>query len=176
MLSKSNFTTRLFSTTGAAPNTVEPASCNCSCSCHNTNNDNMKKATRNTKNSLTPPRRWLERICGRPSLSSTSSPSSSTSSSHTLSPSTEERKQSLLRDYQQLHATVQEELAYAIESQGSIYYEGDLITAKRALAAYIDCYEELVQLTRGPELLSLHIEWEASRKDLYEKLKKLPVP
>ncbi|KAI9270435.1 hypothetical protein BDA99DRAFT_569786 [Phascolomyces articulosus] len=178
MLSKSNF--RLFSTTGTSSpptNTVQPSpnnNCHCTCNCH-INNDNSKEksinnkkvAARNAKNSLTPPRRWLERICRRPSLSSSSS-------EEPPSPTTEERTRSLLHDFQQLYQTVQEEIAYATESQGSIYYEDDLITAKRALGDWLDCYDELVHIMKGPELLSLHIEWEASRNELNEKLKKLP--
>ncbi|KAI7855175.1 hypothetical protein BDC45DRAFT_605234 [Circinella umbellata] len=175
MLSKSNF--RLFSTTTGAPtvanNTVEPVAscCNCTCGCHS----NTKKTTKNTKNSLTPPRRWLERICRRPSLSS-SSISCADEQQPPRSPTTEERTKSLLRDFEQLYETVKEELAYATESQGSIYYEDDLLTAKRVLGDWLDCYDELVQIMKGPELFALHVEWETSRNYIYDQLKKLPLP
>ncbi|KAI8150147.1 hypothetical protein BJV82DRAFT_662238 [Fennellomyces sp. T-0311] len=156
MPSKANFS-RLFS-----PATDEPT---CRCCCHT-----APKKTRNAKNSLTPPRRWLERICRRPSLASSESSESS------IDELVSERKTSLLRDFKQLYQTVEEELDYATESQGSIYYEDDLATAKRALGKWLDCYEELIQTMQGPELLSLHIEWETSRNKLYERLKRLPLP
>ena len=109
MLSKSNF--RLFSTTtgttAGTNHSVEPVTscCNCTCGCHSS----TKKATKSTKNSLTPPRRWLERICRRPSLSS-SSISSADEQQPPRSPTTEERTKSLLRDFEQLYETVKEEV------------------------------------------------------------------
>ncbi|CDS09985.1 hypothetical protein LRAMOSA02662 [Lichtheimia ramosa] len=135
----------------------------CVCHCHYSSTISAtlhQNATTTRKaNALTPPRRWFNKIRRRPSIEQQ-----------------EHRKREMLFQFHHLYHTVQEELLYATESQGSVYYEGDLVAAKEALDAWIDHYQILSRHLDPKELATLHEQWEDTRKELQESLDKLPSP
>ncbi|KAJ8663279.1 hypothetical protein O0I10_000517 [Lichtheimia ornata] len=137
----------------------------CVCHCHYSptpNATSLHNATttiQKPNSTLTPPRRWFDKIRRRPSIEQQ-----------------ERRKREMLLQFHHLYHTVQEELLYATESQGSVYYEGDLMAAKEALDAWVHHYQILSRHLDPKELRTLHEQWEDTRKELQESLDKLPSP
>jgi hypothetical protein len=66
-------------------------------------------------------------------------------------------------------------MAYAIESQGSIYYNGDLITATEAVDNCLDRFRHLMQtLNNQDRSHRFQDEWTDTLFELRSKLDSLP--
>ncbi|KAI7878176.1 hypothetical protein K492DRAFT_209136 [Lichtheimia hyalospora FSU 10163] len=138
----------------------------CVCHCHSSPATNATAhpiiattTTTRKHHTLTPPRRWFDKIRRRPSIEQQ-----------------ERRKREMLFQLHHLYHTVQEELLYATESQGSVYYEGDLVAAKEALDAWVHHYQTLSRQLDPKELTTLNEQWEGTRQELQDHLNKLPSP
>lgn len=65
-------------------------------------------------------------------------------------------------------------MAYAIESQGSIYYNGDLLTATEAVDACLDCFRHLMQTLNSDRSHRFQEEWTDTLFELRSRLDSLP--
>ncbi|KAL1932092.1 hypothetical protein VTP01DRAFT_9148 [Rhizomucor pusillus] len=105
-------------------------------------------------------KRWLARIRRRHTLASMQAE--------------KERKNSMVHDYERLYHVIEEELIYAVESQGSIYYADDFRAVQDALNAWLERYNDLTRILTKSELATLDAQWEATRMDLQCRLDTLP--
>lgn len=67
-------------------------------------------------------------------------------------------------------------MAYAIESQGSIYYRGDLLTATEAVDACLDHFRHLMQTLNTDRSHTFQREWTDVLFELRSRLDSLPFP
>ncbi|KAG2204648.1 hypothetical protein INT47_011943, partial [Mucor saturninus] len=133
----------------------------CTCNCHE-----------DTSTIIFTPTRWFPRIKRRSSSSSTCttvSYESRVSSEYSLDA---EEKQIL--EFEQLYSLAVDEMAYAIESQGSIYYSGDLITATEAVDACLDRFRHLMQTLHPDRSHRFQEEWTDALFELRSRLDALP--
>jgi hypothetical protein len=65
-------------------------------------------------------------------------------------------------------------MAYAIESQGSIYYDGDLITATEAVDSCLDQFKNLMQTLNSDRSHRFQQEWTETLFELRSRLESLP--
>lgn len=63
---------------------------------------------------------------------------------------------------------------YAIESQGSIYYHGDLVTATEAVDNCLDKFQYLLQILHSDRSYKFQQEWTNILFDLRSRLDSLP--
>ncbi|KAI9318457.1 hypothetical protein BX666DRAFT_1876674 [Dichotomocladium elegans] len=147
------------------------------CSCHSHRGAAVSRTTpseiadKQLQRQRTPPRRWLERVLRGGRLAAHEDSFFETRQEQ------QDRYYSLLDEYHRLFKLVEEELSYATETQGSIYYEGDLAAAKNALEQWLDCYDALVSIMLDrSELEALVKGCERAKQTFYDKLKHLPLP
>jgi hypothetical protein len=65
-------------------------------------------------------------------------------------------------------------MAYAIESQGSIYYSGDLITTTEAVNNCLDRFQQLMQTLHSDRSHKFQQEWTDILFELRSRLDSLP--
>ncbi|KAI8138892.1 hypothetical protein BJV82DRAFT_629186 [Fennellomyces sp. T-0311] len=118
----------------------------CSCSCHH-----------DAKSFSAP--RWFSRIRRR----------SSTSSEQTYVSYEEE-----LSELVQAYEFAEDELAYAIESQGSIYFEGDRETALEAFEVCVDRFQDLLARLSKADAIKLGAQYSGAIASLHARLIALP--
>ncbi|KAG1442474.1 hypothetical protein G6F56_011050 [Rhizopus delemar] len=68
-----------------------------------------------------------------------------------------------------------EELNYAIESQGSIYYQGDLLATEEAVHHCLDQFHDLLRLLQPRSAQYLQHRWSEALYQLQSRLSSLPV-
>ncbi|KAG1445988.1 hypothetical protein G6F56_009721 [Rhizopus delemar] len=69
-----------------------------------------------------------------------------------------------------------EELVYAVESQGSIYYKGDYTTASEAIHHCIDQFHHLLQSLEPENSQTFQHIWSEPLFQLRSRLDALPLP
>ncbi|KAI7906428.1 uncharacterized protein BX663DRAFT_548611 [Cokeromyces recurvatus] len=79
-----------------------------------------------------------------------------------------------VNEFQHLYRLAVDEMAYAIESQGSIYYSGDLISATDAVNNCLDRFQRLMQILNSDKSHKLQQEWTDILFELRSKLDSLP--
>ncbi|KAI7849431.1 hypothetical protein BDC45DRAFT_540152 [Circinella umbellata] len=121
----------------------------CSCSCH----------TDNTKSFSAP--RWLSRRIRR---------RSSTCSEQSYVVSYEEELNELIQAYE----FAEDELAYAIDSQGSVYFDNDRETAEEAIEVCVDRYNFLLSRLSKAETIKLNAQYYGAIASLHVRLSALP--
>ena len=72
------------------------------------------------------------------------------------------------------HQILVEELAFATESQGSIYYGGDWLAAKEAMEICVARHQQLLDIPSYSHLIPNH--WPDTLARLQEQLDSLPLP
>lgn len=115
--------------------------------------------------------KWLNRIRRRSSSSTTShhvEQQNATAPEHTIS--FEEEIQQLAHAYE----FALDELAYAVESQGSIYYDGDRETAQEAFDSCIDRYLYLMERLSEADCVKLDALYRRELESLNTRLAELP--
>lgn len=131
------------------------------------------------------PSTWFPRIRCRSTSSASSTFSMVFSNSTTTNtscedeyyqqPSTPVLLESLSSELEDLYKTAQEELDYAVESQGSIYYEGDRCTAQQAVDLCTIKYQEAMHLFNNTtNAIKFKFRWESDLYQLSCKLNTLP--
>ncbi|KAI9254448.1 hypothetical protein BDA99DRAFT_518434 [Phascolomyces articulosus] len=123
----------------------------CSCSCH----------TEATKSFSAP--RWLSRRIRRRS-------STSSASEQTFIISYEEELNELIQAYE----FAEDELAYAIDSQGSVYFDNDRETAEEAIDVCVDRFNFLLSRLSKAESIKLNAQYAGAIASLHERLNALP--
>ncbi|KAI8970138.1 hypothetical protein BDF20DRAFT_838526 [Mycotypha africana] len=141
--------------------------CCCTCGCHTPapiNTAIAQEQSQNSSNIILSPTRWFPRIRRRSSSSSSSASSveslTSYFSSNTYGNKDEETLSNVTRlsaeldavdheikqlnEFQDMYKLAVDEIAYATESQGSIYYNGDLLTATEAVNACLDKFRNIL--------------------------------
>ncbi|CDH53621.1 predicted protein [Lichtheimia corymbifera JMRC:FSU:9682] len=113
--------------------------------------------------------KWLNRIRRRSSSSTTSHvEQQNATTEHTIS--FEEEIQQLAHAYE----FALDELAYAVESQGSIYYDGDRETAQEAFDSCIDRYLYLMERLSEADCVKLDALYRRELESLNTRLAELP--
>ncbi|GAA5810019.1 hypothetical protein MFLAVUS_003434 [Mucor flavus] len=136
-----------------------------SCHCHCHHEDSI----------LFTPTRWFPRIRRRSSSSSSVSSIEDHPNKHHIS--TEYiLQQKHIEEFENLYSLAVDEMAYAIESQGSIYYSGDLLTATEAVDACLDRFRHLMQTLSIDRSHTFQKEWTDILFELRSRLDSLPFP
>ncbi|KAI8394057.1 uncharacterized protein BYT42DRAFT_542227 [Radiomyces spectabilis] len=128
----------------------------CSCGCH-------PNYHHNPITTFSPPK-WFPLIRRRSSASSTSSAEVSMHD-----------KESLYDELRNLFRLAEDEMAYAIESQGSIYYNGDLCSAREAVSSCLSQYHRLHDRLNKVDSLELDSQWADTLVQLRMRLDALPL-
>ncbi|KAI9491854.1 hypothetical protein BDB00DRAFT_789177 [Zychaea mexicana] len=121
----------------------------CSCSCHN-----------NDAKSFSAPARWLSKRIRR---------RSSTSSEQSYVSYEEE-----LTELMQAYEFAEDELAYAIDSQGSVYFDNDRETAEEAIDACVDRFHFLLSRLSKADSIKLETQYAGAIASLHARLNSLP--
>lgn len=121
--------------------------------------------------------RWFPRIRRRSSSSSSSSSAvsynrrASADSIHTT-----ELEDRHVNEFIKTYEFAVDEVNYAIESQGSIYYDGDLSTATEAVDTCLDNFRELMQIINRDRSHEIQQKWTDTLFALRARLDDLPPP
>lgn len=150
--------------------------------------DNNKRSSCHSSDSSSKkfkPTSWFTHIRNRSTSSSVSFSTSPTSYSNNYSTEAEDSDSyyqtshslfdSLSTELGDLYVTAKEELFYASESYGSIYYEGDKTTAENAYNTCEAKYKQIIHLLEGTtNAIKFKFQWEADIYQLGLKLNDLP--
>ncbi|KAI8059083.1 uncharacterized protein B0P05DRAFT_517208 [Gilbertella persicaria] len=143
----------------------------CNCGCH-------FEQENNTSNSIIKsPTRWFPRIRRRSSSSSSLSfydslSANSPRESNEYHINVEEEKQ--IEEFGEMYKFAVDEMEYAIESQGSIYYKGDLLATIEAVDACLKRFQSLMQTLQSDRSHQFQEKWTDILFDLRSRLDALP--
>ncbi|KAI9027625.1 hypothetical protein CLU79DRAFT_587392 [Phycomyces nitens] len=129
----------------------------CSCGCHQIS-------------STFTPSRWFPRIRRR-----SSSASEETRPQTYYSVAEKEQLSRLYTEFKDYHLLAEDEMSYAIESRGSIYYHGDLLAAQEAVDICLGHYQHLLGRLDSTDSAQLHARWSKSLTSLRTRLGDLPM-
>ncbi|KAI9486018.1 MAG: hypothetical protein EXX96DRAFT_474217 [Benjaminiella poitrasii] len=144
---------------------------------HETTTTTSSSSSTTTTAATTPITRWFPRIRRRSSSATTSSTLSNNSFYEYNNKYTEDTlmvEDKQIDEFQHLYRLGVDEIAYAIESQGSIYYSGDLISATEAVNNCLDRFQQLMQTLNSERSHKLQQEWTEILFELRSKLDSLP--
>ncbi|OBZ88765.1 hypothetical protein A0J61_03183 [Choanephora cucurbitarum] len=149
-----------------------PPFLSCTCACHF---ESSSSSSSTSSSIIKSPTRWFPRIRRRSSSSFFFSDFSSNSSrrdSNDDNGDIDNDKQ--LDDFEALYKLALDEMDYAIEFQGSIYYNGDLITATEAVDSCLERYKALIHTLPSDRSRQFREKWTDVLFDLRSRLDSLP--
>ncbi|KAL0075331.1 hypothetical protein J3Q64DRAFT_1776020 [Phycomyces blakesleeanus] len=144
----------------------------CTCGCHQ---------SISASNTFTPSR-WFPRIRRRSSSASEETRSRSRSQAQAQTQmqtqytvAEQEQLSRLYTEFKEYHTLAEDEMGYAVESRGSIYYRGDLLAAQEAVEICLGHYQQLTSLLDSVTSAQLNARWSKSLSHLRTRLDGLPM-
>ncbi|KAI8980955.1 hypothetical protein BDB01DRAFT_851375 [Pilobolus umbonatus] len=120
------------------------------------------------------PTSFYRKLFRRSSTTSTTSNSSQTSYNIKRQSSVCEIERALVKKFVRSYQYAVDEMAYAIESQGSIYYNGDYDTATEAIDICFNLFEQVMKTLNPKKAYRFKQEWDFTMSELQSRLKSLP--
>ncbi|KAI7871477.1 hypothetical protein BDF14DRAFT_1761449 [Spinellus fusiger] len=139
----------------------------CSCGCH------QSIFTSSPPPSPFTPSRWFPRIRRRSSSSSSGETRSQHPTYYTLAE--QEHLSKLYHEFKEHYTFAEDEMAYATESHGSIYYHGDLLAAQEAVHLCLADYHHLLSLLDKTNSRHIDSQWADLLGLLRHRLEALPI-
>ncbi|KAL4213874.1 hypothetical protein AB4K20DRAFT_1983956 [Rhizopus microsporus] len=81
-----------------------------------------------------------------------------------------------IRAFEKSFQIAADEMVYAIESQGSIYYRGDFLAASEAVHLCIDQFHDLLHSLKPDKSHTFQLKWSEPLFKLRSRLDSLPSP
>ncbi|CEP11322.1 hypothetical protein [Parasitella parasitica] len=153
----------------------------CTCGCHYQQQYTSNNISEEPSTIILSPTRWFPRIRRRSSSASSCTSffdeNSTSSANSSRRPSAEyihEIEDKQIDEFEELYRLAVDEMAYAIESQGSIYYRGDLISTTEAVNNCLDRFQQLMQTLHSDRSHKFQQEWTDILFELRSRLDSLP--
>ncbi|KAL9546883.1 hypothetical protein MBANPS3_006446 [Mucor bainieri] len=173
-----SLTSRLFNHNQTNKQQQEASCCSCGCHHHHHSSNNISEETSTI---ILSPTRWFPRIRRRSSSTSSctsffdeNSTSSANSSRRASAEYIHEIEDKQIDEFEDLYRLAVDEMAYAIESQGSIYYSGDLLTTTEAVNDCLNRFQQLMQTLHSDRSHKFQQEWTDILFELRSRLDSLP--